>query len=155
MEIKKELKTQDHKKIMLGIGALALVLMAVFVFGKMKGRDENEEQTIDVQVNIKDENGETISYNPNPLLVRLNKGLITRYYFDFSERCDPIKELYALDSMRFVAAVKAYRVKYGVDIQAHMKACNVDCNINTGIGGTLSTFHLIYARIDKLKYIIK
>ncbi|CAA6828674.1 MAG: Unknown protein, partial [uncultured Aureispira sp.] len=64
MEIKKE----DHKKIMLSIAALALVLMVVFVLGKQKGRDENEEQTIDVQVNIKDENGDTVSYDPNPLL---------------------------------------------------------------------------------------
>jgi hypothetical protein len=150
MEIKKE----DHKKIMLGIGALALILMVVFVFGKMKGRDENEERAIDVQVNIKDENGETVSYDPNPLLVRLNKGLITRYYFDFSERCDPIKELYSLDSVRFMATVRAYKVKYNIDIQTHMKACNVDCNINTGINA-LSHFDLIYKRIDNLKDIIK
>jgi hypothetical protein len=150
MEIKKE----DHKKIMLGIGALALILMVVFVFGKMKGRDENEKREIDVQVNIKDENGETVSYDPNPLLVRLNKGLITRYYFDFSERCDPIKELYSLSSVRFIATVRAYKVKYDIDIQTHMKACNVDCNINTGINA-LSHFELIYRRIDELKDIIK
>jgi hypothetical protein len=149
MEIKKE----DHKKIMLGIGALALILMVVFVFGKMKGREENEQQEIDIQVNIKDENGDTVSYDPNPLLRRLNKGLITRYYFDFSERCDPIKELYSLDSVRFMATVRAYKAKYDVDIQVHMKACNATCNVNTGIQA-LSHFDLIYSRIDNLKDII-
>lgn len=147
MEIKKE----DHKKIMLGIGALALVLMVVFVFGKMKGREENEEREIDVQVNIKDENGETVSYDPNPLLIRLNKGLITRYYFDFSERCDPLKELKLLDSIRFMATVRAYKVKYGEDIKTHMEACIVGC----GDGGPIGDFDLIFNRINTLKDIIK
>jgi hypothetical protein len=147
--------TKKNKKY-LAIGSAALLLLIIiFVFGKKIGNNENENRQIDVSVNIKDVNGNATTYDPNPLLVKLNKGLITRYYFDFSERCDPIKELYSLDSVRFVAAVKAYKVKYGVDIQVHMKACNVDCNINTGIGGTLSHFDLIYARIDKLKDIIK
>jgi hypothetical protein len=147
MEIKKE----DHKKIMLGIGALALVLMVVFVLGKRKGQEENEQREIDVQVNITDENGDSVSYNPNPLLTRLNKGLTTRYYFDFSERCDPIKELKLLDSVRFMATVRAYKVKYGDELKTHMEACNVGC----GDGGPIGDFDLIYNRINSLKDIIK
>lgn len=148
MEIKKE----DHKKIMLSIAALALVLMVVFVLGKQKGRDENEEQTIDVQVNIKDENGDTVSYDPNPLLIRLNKGLTTTYFWDFSERCDPIKELYSLDAMRFMATINAYKVKYKVGFVAHLKACYYECD--TGVYNE-NYSELIYQRIEHLKDIIK
>jgi hypothetical protein len=146
------MKKADKQKLYIGLGALALVLMVVFVFGKMKGRDENEQREIDVKVNIKDENGQTVTYDPNPLLKRLNKGLITRYYFDFSERCDPIKELYALDSVRFMATVRAYKEKYGVPIKTHMLPCYVDCN--TGANSTENHFDLIYNRIDNLKDII-
>ena len=101
---------------------------------------------------FKDEHGQTVAYDPNELLGRVNKGLITRYYFDFSERCNPIKELYDLDPARFMAAVRAYKVKYGVDITIHMKACNVDCNIKTGIN-SLSYFDLIYQRINQLQVV--
>jgi hypothetical protein len=148
------MKKADKKKMLFGVGALVLVLMVVFVFGKMQGRGENEQREIDVQVDIKDENGQAVSYNPNPLLKRLNKGLITRYYFDFSERCDPIKELYSLDSVRFIAAVRAYKVKYGVGIQVHMKECNVGCDAPPELGA-LGYFPLIYNRIENLKDIIK
>ncbi|WMX16559.1 hypothetical protein [Aureispira sp. CCB-E] len=148
------MKKADKQKMLYGVGALVLVLMVVFVLGKLQGRTEKEQREIDVQVDIKDENGQTVTYDPNPLLERLHKGLTTRYYFDFSERCDPIKELYSLDSVRFMAAVRAYKVKYGIDIQVHMKACNVDCNVNTGLQA-LSYFDLIYQRINNLKDIIK
>jgi hypothetical protein len=143
-------------KNQLYLGGVVVLIVFVFVLGKYFGKtSENvEEREIDVQVNIKDENGNTVAYDPNDLITRLNKGLITRYYFDFSERCNPIQELHSLDSIRFVASVKAYKEKYGVDIQVHMKACNVDCNVKTGIEA-LSYFDLIYARIESLKDIIK
>jgi hypothetical protein len=134
-------------------GGVVLVLVVVFLIGKKKGETETEQKEVDVTVNIKDENGQAVTYNPNELLARLNKGLTTRYYFDFSERCDPIKELYSLDSVRFMAAVRAYKAKYSVDIQVHMKSCNVDCNVNSGVNA-LSYFDLIYKRIDNLKDII-
>jgi len=145
------MKKADKKKVLFGVGALVLVLMVVFVFGKRKGREENEQREIDVQVDIKDENGQAVSYDPNPLLRRLNKGLTTRYYFDFSERCDPIKELKQLDSIRFMATVRAYKVKYGDELKTHMEACNVGC----GDGGPIGDFDLIYNRINSLKDIIK
>jgi hypothetical protein len=148
-----KLNKEDKNKLGIGLGVFIVILMLVFVYGKMKGRDENEDREISVVVDIKDENGQTVTYDPNPLLIRLNKGLTTRYYFDYSERCTPIKELYSLDSLRFVAVVKAYKEKYGVDIQVHMKACYVDCNVKTGIQA-LNHFDLIYDRIDKLKDII-
>ena len=148
------MKKADKKKMLYGVGALVLVLMVVFVLGKLQGRTEKEQREIDVQVDIKDENGQTVTYDPNPLLERLHKGLTTRYYFDFSERCDPIKELYALDSVRFMAAVRAYKVKYGVNIQVHMNECNVGCDAPTQLG-SLGYFSLIYNRIDNLKDIIK
>lgn len=146
--------TKKNKKNLAIGGGLLLLLIIIFVFGKHIGNKENENRQIDVSVNIEDNNGTVTVYDPNPLLVRLNKGLTTRYYFDFSERCEPIRELYALDSPRFIATVRAYREKYSVDIQSHMKACNVDCNVNTGVNA-LSHFDLIYNRIDSLKDIIK
>jgi len=149
-----KLNKEDKKKLSIGFMLLVLLLIVVFAYGKMQGLAENEEREIDVIVDIKDENGQTVSYDPNPLLVRLNKGLTTRYYFDFSERCDSIKELYSLDSVRFVAVVKAYKEKYGVDIQVHMRACYVDCNVKIGVQA-LNHFDLIYDRIEKLKDIIQ
>lgn len=131
-------------------GAIALITL-VFVLGNYFGKTSSTNKQVNVQVDIKDENGNTVAYDPNPLLERLNKGLTTRYYFDFSERCEPIEELYALDSIRFMAAVKAYQVKYGEDIKTHMAACNVGC----GNGGPIGTFDLIYNRIDTLKGIVK
>lgn len=143
--------TKKNKKNLAIGGGLLLLLIIVFVFGKKIGNKENEDRQIDVSVNIEDNNGTVTTYDPNPLLVRLNKGLTTRYFFDFSERCEPTEELYNLDSLRFVAVVKAYKEKYGVDIKNHMKACHVDCNNGREVG----TFTLIYNRIDSLKDIIK
>lgn len=134
-------------------GGLVLVLVVVFILGKMRGKAEKEHKEVDVTVNIKDENGQQVTYNPDELLTRLHKGLTTRYYFDFSERCNPIKELYALDSVRFMAAVRAYKVKYGVDIQVHMNECNVGCDAPVQMG-SLGYFSLIENRIDNLKDII-
>ena len=139
----------ENKPLFLGAG-LILALVIAYLIGKRSKKDQPEQREIDVTVNIKDENGQTVTYDPNELLVRLNKGLITRYYFDFSQRCNPIKELYDLDPARFMAAVRAYKVKYGVDITIHMKACNVDCNLKTGIN-SLSYFDLIYQRINQLQ----
>jgi hypothetical protein len=141
----------ENKHLFFGAG-LILVLVIAYLVGKRSKKDEPEKKEIDVTVNIQDEHGQTVAYDPNELLVRVNKGLITRYYFDFSERCDPIKELYDLDPARFMAAVRAYKVKYGVDITIHMKACNVDCNIKTGIN-ILSYFDLIYQRINQLQVV--
>jgi len=146
--MKKEIAI-ENKPLFLGAG-LILALVIAYLIGKRSKKDQPEQREIDVTVNIKDENGQTVTYDPNELLVRLNKGLITRYYFDFSQRCNPIKELYDLDPARFMAAVRAYKVKYGVDITIHMKACNVDCNLKAGIN-SLSYFDLIYQRINQLQ----
>ncbi|WP_156039927.1 hypothetical protein, partial [Aureispira sp. CCB-QB1] len=102
----------ENKHLFLGAGALLAIALAYLIGKRQKKAVEQRE--IDVTVNLQDEHGQTVVYDPNPLLVRLNKGLITRYYFDFSERCNPIKELYDLDPARFMATVKAYKVKYGV-----------------------------------------
>jgi hypothetical protein len=139
----------ENKHLFFGAG-LILVLVIAYLIGKRSKKDEPEKKEIDVTVNIQDEHGQTVAYDPNELLGRVNKGLITRYYFDFSERCDPIKELYDLDPARFMAAVRAYKVKYDVDITIHMKACNVDCNLKTGLN-SLSYFDLIYHRINQLQ----
>jgi hypothetical protein len=139
----------ENKQLFLGAG-LILALVIAYLVGKRSKKDQAEQREIDVTVNIQDENGQTVTYDPNDLLKRLNKGLITRYYFDFSQRCNPIKELYDLDPARFMAAIRAYKVKYGVDITIHMKACNVDCNLKTGIN-SLSYFDLIYQRINQLQ----
>lgn len=144
----KEIAIQN-KHLFFGAG-LILVLVIAYLIGKRSKNKNVEKKEIDVTVNIQDEHGEIIAYNPNELLARINKGLITRYYFDFSERCDPIKELYDLDPARFMAAVRAYKVKYDVDITIHMKACNVDCNLKTGLN-SLSYFDLIYHRINQLQ----
>jgi len=145
-------KVADVNKKYLFIGGGLLFVFAVVLLFRRKESNNKEQKDIDVKVTIEDDNGNTTVYDPNPLLVRLNKGLITRYYFDFSERCEPIKELYNLDAARFMATVKAYKVKYNEDIQTHMKACNVDCN--TGVGYD-TYFDKIYQRIDALKDIIQ
>ncbi len=141
----------SNKHIFLGVGIL-LALIIAFLIGKRFKKSPTENKEIDVKVNIQDENGQTVAYDPNPLLIRLNKGLTTRYYFDFSERCNPIKELYNLDAARFMAAIKAYKTKYNEDITTHMKACYVDCN--TGTGNNANYFDLIYQRIAALRDII-
>lgn len=125
----------------------------VFLLGKHFKKSNTEQKDVDVKVHIKDQNGQTVAYDPNPLLQRLNRGLTTRYYFDFSERCNPIKELYNLDAARFMATIKAYKAKYNEDIKTHMKACYVDCN--TGAGGGENYFSLIYQRINALKDVIQ
>lgn len=141
-------------KNQLYIAGLVVLIVLIFVLGNYFGKTSKTNKHIDVQVDIKDENGDTLAYDPNDLITRLNKGLTTRYYFDFSERCIPIKELYELDSLRFMAAVKAYRAKYGTDIQVHMQACNVGCDASPDLG-SLGYFSLIYNRIDNFKDIIK
>jgi hypothetical protein len=148
-----KLEKGDQQKIGFGLGAFFIILLLVFVYGKMKGREENESREIDVTVDITDQNGQASTYDPNPLLIRLNKGLITRYYFDFSERCIPLKELYALDSIRFMATVKAYETKYGVSIITHIDDCNVGCDAHPSLG-SLGYFSLVKNRIDTLKDII-
>ncbi|MBL4650823.1 MAG: hypothetical protein JKY03_13915 [Aureispira sp.] len=146
--------TKKNKKYLAIGGAALLLLILIFVFGKRMGKEENEERQIDVSVNIEDASGNITTYDPNPLLIKLNKGLVTRYYFDFSERCNPIKVLYSLDSVRFMATVRAYKVKYGVSLEIHMKECNVGCDAPPELGA-LGYFSLIYNRIDHLQDIIK
>jgi len=147
------LKKADQKKVILGFSALAIILMVVFVFGKMSGRNDVEQREIDIKVNIKDENGQHIIYNPTELLARLYKGLTTRYYFDFSERCNPIQELYELDATRFMAAVQAYQEKYNEPITKHMDACYIDC-LRKGSYKNENYFDLIKNRIHNLKDLI-
>lgn len=150
-----ETKNLPLTKNQLYIGGLIVLIILVFVLGNYFGKKSKtvEHKEIDVQVNIKDENGNTVAYDPNDLITRLNKGLTTRYYFDFSERCNVIKELYNLDAARFMATIKAYKVKYNEDIQTHMRACYVDCN--TGTGGDDNYFDKIYQRIIALQDIIQ
>lgn len=148
MQIKKE----DQKKIALGLSALVIILMVVFVFGKMKGRTENEQREVDITVNIKDEQGQHITYNPNELLRRLNKGLTTTYFFNSTakkERCEVIEELYQLDAARFMATIRAYQEKYGISIITHMKACYFTC-----YNGGKNRYELIEQRIYNLKDLI-
>lgn len=147
-----KIKKTDQKKILFGIGALVLVLMVVFVLGKLQGKSENEQREIDVKVNIKDDQGQTVVYDPNELLKRLNKGLTTTYFLNSSAnkgRCRAIEELYKLDAPRFMATVKAYQEKYGVSIVTHMKACYFTCYNNEG-----SIYKLIEQRIIHLKNLI-
>lgn len=151
------METKDNPlltKKQLYIGGVVILIVFIFVLGNYFGKTSKTNKQIDVQVDIKDENGNTVAYDPNELLERLNKGLTTRYYFNFSERCDPIQELYALDSIRFMAAVKAYRAKYGEDLKAHMKACYVGCDASIELGSP-GYFNLIYNRIDTLKGVVK
>lgn len=150
-----KLNKEDKKKLGIGVSALVVILILVFVYGKMKGRDENEEREINVTVDIQDQNGQTITYDPNELLIRLNKGLTTTYFFNSTlntERCQPIEELYALDSVRFMATVKAYEEKYSVSIITHMNACYTTCSSH---GRQLNFFRAIEERIDNLKDIIQ
>lgn len=149
-----KLKKGDQKKLLYGAGALVLILMVVFVYGKMQGQQENEEREVDIKVRIKDENGQSISYDPNELITRLHKGLTTRYYFDFSERCEPAKELYNLDAPRFMAAIQAYKTKYNTPIEHHMDACYANCKTTNEYKGE-SYFDLIKQRHNALKDIIK
>ena len=146
--------TKKNKKY-LAIGGVALLLLIIiFVFGKQIGKNENEDRQIDVSVNIEDANGNTSTYDPNPLLEKLNKGLTTTYFFNStlnSERCAPIEELYALDSVRFMATVKGYKEKYGVSLITHMNGCYTTCSSQ---GRQLNFFQAIEQRIINLKDII-
>lgn len=147
-----KLKKADQQKIMFGVGALVLILMVVFVFGKLQGMNQNEQREIDVKVNIENEQGQSITYNPNELLKRLNKGLTTTYFFNSSakkERCNAVEELYQLDAPRFMATVKAYQEKYNVSIITHMKACYFTCYNEQG-----SIYKLIEQRINHLRNLI-
>lgn len=136
------------------VGGAIVLIALVFVLGNYFGKKSDTNKNINVQVDLKDENGNTVAYDPNPLLERLNKGLTTTYFFDFSERCEPLQELYEMDSVRFMAAVRAYKVKYGVDIQTHIAACHVGCS-ESGNYGTSNYFMLIEKRIKELESIIK
>ena len=146
--------TVSSKQLAIGGGVL-LLLALVFVIGQYQGKVSKQEKEIDVKVNIKDENGQTISYDPNPLLEKLNKGLTSWYFFSSSittERCGPIGELYDLDAVRFMATVRAYKTKYGVDIRTHMNAVYRSCVSQSGKG---DYFDLITQRIDNLDNLIK
>lgn len=142
------MKLQANQKKYLAAGGLVVVLIVVFILGKMQGRTEKEQREIDVQVNIKDGNGQTVAYDPNELLTRLHKGLTTTYLWGISERCDALEELYNLDAARFMAAVKAYEEKYGVSIVVHMNACYRSCFIQSG---QVDSFQAIKQRINHLK----
>lgn len=154
MAVKKTPKPLVQEKYLWIGGGVLLVLAIAFLLGKYLGKNpKTEEREIDVKVNIQDQNGNTVPYDPEPLLRKLNYGLTTRFYFDFSERCNPIKELYNLDAARFMATIKAYKTKYNEELQTHMRATWVDCN--TGTGGGENYFDLIYQRIVALQDIIK
>ena len=142
--------TKKNKKYLAIGGAALLLLIIIFIFGKQIGKNENEQRDIDVTVDIKDEHGNVTKYDPNPLLIRLNKGLITTYYFSTSERCKPMEELMALDSIYFMATVKAYKEKYGTSIVVHMRDCYRVCT-----DGWNNHFSTIEERIETLKDIIK
>lgn len=147
-----KLKKGDQKKLLYGAGALVLILMVVFVYGKMQGQQEKEKREIDVKVRIKDKDGQDVVYDPNELLERLHKGLTTTYFWSMSERCDPVEELYNLDGPRFIAAIKAYKEKYGVSIIVHMNACYRSCYLQ---GGQVDSFYAVKQRISNLKDLIQ
>ena len=144
-----------QKQLYTGAGLLVVVLLVVFL-ARYFSKPKTEERNIDVKVRIPTSSSTgtatTEIYDPTPLLRRLNKGLTTRYYFDFSDRCNPIKELHSLDAVKFMATINAYKVKYNEDIETHMRACYVDCN--TGTGGGANYFDLIYQRRAALRDII-
>lgn len=148
-----KLNKQDKKKVTIGLGVLVLVLIVVFAYGKVRGRNENEQREIDVSVNLTDQNGQTVTYDPNPLLIRLNKGLTTTVFFSTSERCSAIKELLLLDSVRFMATVKGYQEKYGSTLVADMRACWRVCT--EGALNQENLFEQVEERINNLKDIIQ
>lgn len=145
-----KLSKKDRQKVGIGVGVLVVVLIVVFVLGKMNGRNEKEQREIDVTVNVTDQNGQTTTYDPNPLLVRLNKGLTTTAWFSTSDRCKAIEELLELDSVRFMATVKGYEEKYGETIVTHIRACYWQCT-----DGWNNHFAEVEQRINNLNDIIQ
>lgn len=141
----------EQKHIAIGGGVL-LLLVVLFFIGKNAGVKQREERNIDVKATLTDTQGNTTQYDPTDLLRRLNKGLTTTYFFDTSERCDPMKELLALDALRFVAAIKGYKTKYGRDIQTDMDACYYSCNVRTGSKETY--FQKVKQRIASMQSLI-
>lgn len=139
-----------NKKYLTIAAVLILVLILVFVLGKLKGRTENEQRQIDVKVKIKDDNGQLITYDPNELLIRVHNGLTTTFFWDPSQRCEALEELYQLDSIRFMAAVRAYEEKYGAPLLRHIKACWFTC-----YQGGKNLYSSIEQRITNLKDIIQ
>jgi hypothetical protein len=151
MELKKNLAITKNQ---LYISGAVVLIVLIFVLGNYFGKTSSTNKKIDVQVDLKDEEGNTITYDPNELLEQLHKGLTTTYFFDFSERCEPIKALYNLDAVRFMATVRAYKVKYGVDLQIDIAGCNVGCS-ESGSYGKYGYFMLIEKRIKELDSIVK
>ncbi len=146
--------TKTHLAI--GGGVFALLVALIYFLGKSQGRTENTSETIDVKVRINDQNGGTILYDPIHLVRALNKGLTTTYFWDFSERCEPIKELYELEAVQFMATVAAYKKTYGEDIQTHMRACHRTCSMPYTDKAEIPAdyFTLIYNKINNLNQII-
>ena len=149
----KETLEKNKKGILIGVGALLVIVLVVVLWNRNNPKN-TEQKKINVKVDIEDENGNKIVYDPNPLLERLNTGLRTRYYFDFSPRCDAIKELYNLDAPRFMATVRAYKVKYNESLKTHMDACWATCK-TTGTYKGESYFELVDQRFNSLKDVIK
>lgn len=137
-------------------GGFVFLVVLIYFLGKNQGRTEKTNKEIDVKVRIKDKNGETILYDPSELVRKLHKGLTTTYYFDFSERCTPIKEFYKLEATKFMAVVAAYKTAYGVDIQTHMKACYRTCSQEASSDERMPSdyFSLIYQKITNLQTLI-
>lgn len=142
----------QNKYIWWGGGGI-VILLVVYLIGKYANKAKMvEEKQIDVKVDIQDINGQTVKYDPNPLLMRLHEGLTVGVWWDVSERCASLKELYNLDAARFMAAVKAYKAKYNEDIRSHMAACWYD---GCGVGPDgQSYFALIEQRITALGDVI-
>ena len=95
---------------MLGGGAILAIGSYIYFTGL--AAEKEKEKEISIGVNITDANGQTISYDPSTLMRKLHKGLTTSYFFDFSERCEPLQQLMNLDNLRFMATVKAYQKAY-------------------------------------------
>lgn len=144
--------TKKQEKYILGGAGLLLFVLAAFLVGRMIGRKSPEERKVNVKVKIADKDGKTIIYDPTELIERLNKGLTTTYFWNLSERCDPLEELYNLDAPRFISAIKAYKERYKESIVVHMNACYRSCFLE---GGQMDSFYAIKQRINNLKDLIQ
>jgi len=139
------------KHYYIGGAVLLLVVLLIFLWGKSAGRKQRKEVPVDVKVNIQDENGNTVEYDPTPLVRRLNEGLTTTCWWNCTERCLALEDLNDLDAVRFMAAVKAYRAKYQTSLETHIEGTFVTCGY---VKGRTLKQHIV-ARIDALGELIE
>lgn len=120
-----------------------LVVVAIIVYSRSK------TQPIKLKVNLKDEQGNPIQYDPNPLVDQLNK-VLTESCFACTDRCETVKKLLDLEPVQFMAVVQGYKTKFKTELVTDMKACWVTCDAVNGD----NYFRMVYNRIDSLTPII-